>query len=80
MGNNFNYSNVFFMTNLNFLLLPFIFNPVNILGTRNSFKKKTGRINLINMYPTNIYLFKLNNKNNRKTCEICSKLTIKVPE
>ena len=27
-------------------------------------------------YPTNIYLFKVNNENTRKICEICSKLTI----
>ena len=28
----------------------------------------------------NMYLFKINNKNARKSCEICSKLTIKTPE
>ena len=27
--------------------------------------------------PTNIYLLKINNKNARKKCEICLKLTIK---
>ena len=30
--------------------------------------------------PGNIYLFKLNSRNTRKRCEICSKLTIKTPE
>ena len=30
--------------------------------------------------PANIYLFKVNNRNTRKRCEICSKLTIKTPE
>ena len=30
--------------------------------------------------PANIYLFKVNNKNTRKRCEICSTLTIKTPE
>ena len=30
--------------------------------------------------PTNINLFKVNNRNTRKRCEICSKLTIKKPE
>ena len=30
--------------------------------------------------PVKIYLFKLNNRNTRKRCEICSKLTIKTPE
>ena len=29
--------------------------------------------------PANIYLFKVNNKNTRKRCEIYSKLTIKTP-
>ena len=31
-------------------------------------------------YPANIYLFKVNNRNTRKRCEICSKLTIKTLE
>ena len=30
--------------------------------------------------PANIYLLKINNKNNRKRCEICTKLTTKTPE
>ena len=30
--------------------------------------------------PANISLFKVNNRNTRKRCEICSKLTIKTPE
>ena len=30
--------------------------------------------------PAGNYLFKVNNKNTRKRCEICSKLTIKIPE
>ena len=30
--------------------------------------------------PANIYLFKVNNRNTRKTCEMCSKLTMKTPE
>ena len=30
--------------------------------------------------PGNIYLFKVNNKNTRKRCEICSKLTTKTPK
>ena len=28
----------------------------------------------------NIYLLKVNNRNTRKRCEICSKLTLKTPE
>ena len=30
--------------------------------------------------PAHSYLFEVNNKNSRKRCEICSKLTIKTPE
>ena len=32
------------------------------------------------VYPAGICLLKLNNRNTRKSCEICSKLTIKTPE
>ena len=32
------------------------------------------------MFPTGIYLFKVNNRNTRTICEICSKLTIKTAE
>ena len=32
------------------------------------------------MYPAGNYMFKVNNRNTRKRCEICSKLTIKIPE
>ena len=31
-------------------------------------------------YPASNYLFKVNNRNTRTRCEICSKLTIKTPE
>ena len=30
--------------------------------------------------PAGIYLLKVNNENTRTRCEICSKLTIKIPE
>ena len=32
------------------------------------------------LFPASIYLFKVNNRNTRKRCEICLKLTIKTPE
>ena len=32
------------------------------------------------LFPANIYLFKVSNRNTRERCEICSKLTIKSPE
>ena len=31
-------------------------------------------------FPAGIYLLKVNNGNNRTSCEICSKLTIKITE
>ena len=31
------------------------------------------------IYPANMYLFKVNNRNSRKRCEISLKLTIKTP-
>ena len=34
---------------------------------------------LIINYPAKIYLSKVNNRNNRKSCEICSNLTIETP-
>ena len=34
----------------------------------------------LNRFPANIYLFKVSNRNTRKRCEICSKLTVKTPE
>ena len=39
-----------------------------------------GKSKNINRLPANIYFFKINNRNTRKRCEICSKLTIKAPE
>ena len=33
-----------------------------------------------NKDPANIYLFEVNNRNTRKRCEICSKLTVETPE
>ena len=34
----------------------------------------------ISKNPAGIYLLKVNNRNTRTGCEICSKLTIKTPE
>ena len=35
---------------------------------------------VLHLNPVSIYLLKVNNKNTRARCEICSKLTIKTPE
>ena len=32
------------------------------------------------MFPAEIYLLKVNNRNSRARCEICSKLTINIPQ
>ena len=37
-------------------------------------------INASTSNPANIYLFQVNNRNTKKRCEICTKLTIKAPE
>ena len=37
-------------------------------------------VRLLRPNAANIYLFKVNNRNTRKRCEICSKSTIKTPE
>ena len=42
--------------------------------------KPTRTTSVASFRPAYIYLFKVNNKNTRKRCEIYSKLTIKTPE
>ena len=53
----------------------------------NSFQKTYGKIKcffytniLCYSNPASDYLFKANNRNTRKRCDICSKLTIKTPK
>ena len=65
-----------------YLDLPLVFTGVvqNIL---NNLRKKKPEVflkeeKLKSNFPANIYLFKVNNRNTRKSCEICSKLTIKL--
>ena len=36
--------------------------------------------NFLQQNPANIHVFKVNNRNTGKRCEICSKSTIKIPE
>ena len=45
----------------------------------NPKKTLTTSIRLLH-FPVGIYLLKVNNRNTRTRCEICSKLTIKTPE
>ena len=44
------------------------------------FSRSTLRIQLNKFLPLGIYLFKFNSRNTRTSCEICSKLTIKIPK
>ena len=66
------YSNLVFVTQfltaVTFIVLALSF----ILDQNDNFLKM--------LIPTNIYLFKVNNGNFGKLCEICSKLTMKTPE
>ena len=34
----------------------------------------------VSRYPAADYIFKVNNRNTRASCEVCSKLTIKAPK
>ena len=42
--------------------------------------KQADHFNFKLINPAGIYLFKVNNRNTKARCEICSKLTIKTPE
>ena len=46
----------------------------------NITRNKAGKIRLLNIFSAGIYMVKFNNRNIRIRCEICSKLTIKIPE
>ena len=46
----------------------------------SSYIDNVGSVNLSGNVLPNIYLFKVNNRNTRRRCEICSALTIKTPE
>ena len=37
-------------------------------------------IEILGRYPAGNYLFTVNKRNSRTRCEICSKITIKIPE
>ena len=52
----------------NFFLIPVI--SVDVIANEN----------YRTFQPSDIYLLKFNNKNTQTRCEICSKLTIKMPE
>ena len=51
-----------------------------LILTINSHQIYSRRINCTKKFPVHIYFSSVNNRNTRKRCEICSKLTIKPPE
>ena len=53
---------------------------VKEVKTDNCIVNLCTEMNNCNNCPANSYLFNDNNRNTRKRCEICSKLTIKSPE
>ena len=61
--------------------LPLSFNNIfRWPSTCHSIKTNYAKLQTIGPDPANIYLFKVNNRNTRRRCEICSKLTRKSPE
>ena len=50
------------------------------VATANTLRKSNVILWLYFGNPAGIYLLKVNNRNTRTRCEICSKLTIKTPE
>ena len=85
-------SGLFLWKLLNVLFpLVFLFNfvPNSLISTAILDPKSNGNITLfafgrrafiLSPIPANIYLFKVNNRNPRKRCEICSQLKRKTPE
>ena len=68
-----------------FLVLVKVFNFKNETLSVSLYTVFTGVftgdvLNLQRCHPDNIYLFKFNQRNTRKRCELCSKLTIKTPD
>ena len=47
---------------------------------KSEWSQKVSLVKHLRLYPASIYLLKVNNRNTRTRCEICSKLTIKTPE
>ena len=44
------------------------------------YKNQVSYLTLFRALPANMFLFKVNNRNTKKRCEICSELTIKTPQ
>ena len=69
-----------FKINNNLCLFKFLFNTEESTIKHDKYLIHAQLIkcpNGLRRYPASIYLFKVNNRNTRKWCEICSKLPIK---
>ena len=80
------YNNVFFSNTGSNLNIPAVEHPHSnlqntdpILATVDLYGEHP-IIKRLNNGPANIYLFKVNNRNTRKRCKVCSKLTTITPE
>ena len=58
---------------INIVSLFLTLNRDLLQGTKNNSRETTS-------FPANIYLYKANNRDTRRRCEMCSQLTIKAPE
>ena len=67
---------VLFSEKLEAQALVFLWSDSIVFEVRQNFARKY----VFTYIPANIYLFKINNTNTRKRCELCSKFTIKTPE
>ena len=77
-----NHTSAWVYYNLHIFRIPFL---KNIAGQMLlDFADQLTRLRYFHIFfsvvPANIYLFKVNNRNTRKSCEICSQLPIKTPE
>ena len=64
-----------------FLLVdPCFFKVVYLIGVSSKSRKTQKYSYFCYIFPDGIYLLKINNRNTRTRCEICSKLTIKTSE
>ena len=86
LGLNYDFLRCWELHTLSFDLSYFNETPFLFIQWRIKNQKKKFHYTLISKknseehVPANIYLFKVNQRNTRKRCDICSKLTIKKPE
>ena len=68
------------LANINQMLMQGTYKEQYIVNVIVNFNTINFKILITTFYPVGNYMFKVNNRNTRARCEICSKLTIKTPE